>query len=127
MLLFCLQLKRCISSNFEFFSKKFYTPNLTNRQCPAEMYAQKQDIFYEEIFSDGGVVVKIGLLFYGGGVGSSPGLYTRLYLNVPFLGRVGLGLQGGLPCAIFRHVAITQVHILRKKWPMECRILYIVK
>ena len=112
--------------NFGFLFKKLHTPNLTNLQFPAEMYAQKQDIFYEEIFSDGGVVVKIGLLFYGGGVGSSPGLYTRLYLNVPFLGRVGLGLQGGLPCAIFRHVAITQVHILRKKWPMECRILYIV-
>ena len=42
----------------------------------AEMYAQKQDIFYEEIFSDGGVVVKIGLLFYGGGVGSSHELDT---------------------------------------------------
>ena len=40
------------------------------------MYAQKQDIFYEDIFSDGGVVVKIGLLFYGGGVGSSHGLDT---------------------------------------------------
>ena len=44
--------------------------------CISLMYAQKQDIFYEEIFSDGGVVVKIGLLFYGGGVGSSPGFYT---------------------------------------------------
>ena len=76
-----------VSSNFEFFSKKLYTPNLTNQQCPAEMYAQKQDIFYEEIFSDGGVVVKIGLLFYGGGVGSSHGLDT---LNIPFLGRVRL-------------------------------------
>ena len=96
-------------NNFGFFFKKLHTPNLTNLQFPAEMYAQKQDIFYEEIFSDGGVVVKIGLLFYGGGVGSSPGLYT-----------FWLGLQGGLPCAIFRHVAITQVHILRKKWPMEC-------
>ena len=84
-------------NNFGFFFKKLHTPNLTNPQFPAEMYAQKQDIFYEEIFSDGGEN-RPSVLWWGGR--QQPWI---IYQTVPECTLLGPGRAGAARWAALRN------------------------